>query len=154
MALVTRTTNLQGWGGNKPHDPAEGTMEGRDHSWAIWDGGLIPPVPYMIRFLGLQLCLINGKTTLVLLIKACLKALWHCASLMEPLCPCPEMTAAHRSARARPLGKAYLGEPLHILGECAHSLPLVVLQQLQDGWVHCIVRRDRPEEIRVFLLIG
>lgn len=47
----------------------------------------------------------------------------------------------------------YLGEALHVLRECAHAPPSEVLQQLQDGRVHRVVRGHRPEEIRVLLLI-
>lgn len=51
------------------------------------------------------------------------------------------------------MSREYLREALHVLRECAHAPPSEVLQQLQDGRVHRVVRGHRPEEIWVLLLV-
>lgn len=109
-ASATRTTNLQERWGNKPQDLAKGTMKGKGSllSYLRWR---FSPVP------GTNSSATSSVlSTLVLLINVCLKALWYCPSLTQPLCPCLEMAAANRKLRAWPLSKAYLGESLHILG--------------------------------------
>lgn len=50
-------------------------------------------------------------------------------------------------------GYTNLWEPLDVLGECPHAAPVVVIEELDDGRVHCIVWWDGAEEVGVLFLV-
>lgn len=128
LGSAARTTHLRGWWGNKPHDLAR-RHNGREGSTPelceleVFTSPMHSRIPQQLQ----------GPGTV--------------PTLMELSRPLPG------GGWGAPPSSAYLWEALHILGQRAHPSPLVVLQQLQDGWIHRVIWWDRPKEVRVFLLI-
>lgn len=128
----------------------EAWQKGRFRSWATERDVFTCPVH---KFLTRQLYFVHGVSALSLPLTACLKVLWRDPSRMKPSGP----LAGDKSWQAgvnMPSRHTYLGEPLYVLGQRAHSPPLVMLEQLEDGGIHCIIWWDSPKEVRVFLLIS
>lgn len=137
--------------GNEPHDLA-GKHDKRE--------GFTPELHGMDRFtcpvsrvLSHQLSLGPGVSALSLLLKAGLRVLRCYPSPLKPRCPLEGDRSCQAGVGTSSL-HTYLRESLHVLGQRAHSLPLIMLEQLQDGGVHRVIRWDSPKEVWVLFLIS